>query len=84
MTIVTFPGKLPAPQQLSSIPNPPGLRELDLPGPRTLSRHHHLDLMKAGNASEFAAAVRQTAAKMAEASAGWTEMSNTIRKSWHV
>jgi hypothetical protein len=81
MTIATFPSKLPSPQQLE-LPRAQLCALLHELTNEVMARQ--LDLMKAGNASEFAAAVRQTAAKMAEASAGWTEMSNTIRKSWHV
>jgi hypothetical protein len=37
-----------------------------------------MELMLAPSGAEFAAAIRRTADKLAEASAGWAAMSNTV------
>jgi hypothetical protein len=79
MTIITFPSRMPTPQQL------------DLPRAELSLLLHELvteliqyqsDLMMAQSAPEFAAAVRKTTDKLAEASAGWTQMSTIIREEW--
>lgn len=81
MSIVQFPSSLPAPHQL------------DLPRVKLMELTNNLaadllgfcnELMKAQNAPQFAAVVRKTEAKLADASAGWAAMSRTIRESWHI
>jgi hypothetical protein len=81
MTVVKFPSKLPGPQHLE-LPRAQLcglLQELanDVLG-------HANELRQANNASELAAAVRKTAGKLAEASAGWAAMSNNIREFWGI
>ena len=79
--VVTFPTMLPSPKQL------------ELPRAQLSGIMHDLtielthcqgDLLRANNATEFAAAVLRTAEKLAEASAGWAAMSSTIRESWGI
>lgn len=81
MTILQFPNKLPTPQQLG------------LPRAQLIGLLHGLaaelatlqvELMKAGNAGEFAAVARKTAGKLAEANSGWNAISDTIRESWGI
>jgi len=81
VNIVQFPTSLPAPQQL------------DLPRLKLIELTNNLaaellgqcnELMKAQSAPEFAAVVRRTEARLAEASAGWSAMSTAIRESWRI
>lgn len=81
MAIVSFPTALPTPH------------ELDLPRLRLIELTNSLaaqllgdcnELMKATNAPEFAAVLRKTSNRLAAASAGWAEMSSTIRESWKI
>ena len=79
--ILNFPTKLPTPQQvelprasLSGI-----LQELTIAVMKCYE-----DVLKADSASELAAAVRKTAEVVGEASAGWSELRNTVRDSWGI
>jgi len=81
MSVVPFPTSVPAPHQLDL----PRLKLIELTN--TLAAEllgHCNELMKVQSAPEFAALVRKTEARLAEASAGWTAMSATIRDSWHI
>ena len=81
MNIVSFPSALPAPHQLDL----PRLRLIELTNSLAAELLAHCsELMKASNAPEFASVVRKTAEHLAEASAGWTAMSSTIRECWHI
>jgi hypothetical protein len=69
----------------------PTLSQLELPQAQLVGLAHDLAtymldctnrLMAAKNAAEFGTAVHGTADKLAEASAGWAELSRTIRESW--
>lgn len=79
--VVKFPTTLPPPRQLelpkaqlSSLLNQLTAELLELQN----------DLLKAGNAFEFAAAVRAVMSRIAEANAGWQQMSETIRQYWQI
>jgi hypothetical protein len=81
MNVVQFPTSLPAPHQLDL----PRLRLIELTNSLAAELLAYCnELMNAKNAPEFAAVVRQTEAKLAEASAGWAAMSSTIRQSWNI
>ena len=81
MAILNFPNKLPTPGQLE-LPRAQLIVLLhDLTAALTRCQ---LDLMEASNAPEFAAAVRKTAEKVGEASAGWNALCDTIRNSWRL
>jgi hypothetical protein len=81
MTIVNFPTKLPAPHQLE-FPRAQLSGLLNDLNAELMQRQ--LDLLKAGNAVEFATAVRKAAEELAKASAGWSALANTIRESWRI
>jgi len=81
MTVVKFPSKLPAPHQLE-LPRAQLCGVLQELANDMLGQAN--ELMHANNASELAAAVRKTAGKVAEASAGWAEMSTKIRELWGI
>jgi hypothetical protein len=81
MNIVSFPSAMPAPHQLDL----PRLRLIELTNSLAAQLLGHCnELMKASNAPEFAAVVRKTAEHLAEASTGWSAMSDTIRECWHL
>jgi hypothetical protein len=81
MNVVQFPTSLPAPHLLDL----PRLRLIELTNSLAAELLGHCnELMKAQSAPEFVALVRKTEAKLAESSAGWSAMSNTIRDSWHI
>lgn len=78
-TVSFFPSKIPEPGQL------------EIPRVMLFSLLHNLtkelmlrqgDLLKVDNAAEFAAVVRKTADKLAEASDSLTAMAQTVRDSW--
>ena len=77
MTVVKFPSKLPAPHQIE-LPRAQLCGVLQELANDMLEQAN--ELMHANNASELAAAVRNTAGKVAEASAGWADMSTKIRE----
>jgi hypothetical protein len=81
MPIVQFPSKLPTPQQL----------ELPRAHLSSLAQELAADLMQsqmelvqAKNPSQFAAAIRKTADKLAESAAAWTKLKEIIRESWGI
>ena len=81
MDVIKFPSKLPAPHQLElTRAHLCGLLQqlaTDVMGQAN-------ELMKADNAAAFAAVVRETAEKVAEANSGWTALSCAIRESWGI
>jgi len=81
VSVLQFPTSLPAPH------------ELDLPRLKLIELTNNLaaellgqcsELMKAQSAPEFAAVVRKTEKKLAEAIAGWSAMSEAIRTNWSI
>jgi len=81
MTVIKFPTKLPAPDQLD-LPRAELVGLLQNIAGLALARGN--ELMKAKNASEFAAVVRGIGGDTAEASAGWEQFSEKIRVSWGI
>jgi hypothetical protein len=79
MSVIKLPTKLPTSSQLE-------LPQAQLSGLAHSVASDMLEctnqIMKAKNAAELATAVHTTAAKLAEASTGWGELSRTIRESW--
>jgi hypothetical protein len=81
MTVVQFPSALPAPHQLDLL----RLKLIELTNSLAAELLGHCnEIMKVQSAPEFAALLRKTENRLAEASAGWTAMSHTIRESWHI
>jgi hypothetical protein len=81
MVVLNFPSKLPTPQQLV-LPRAQ-LSELLLELTKEIMQCQE-ELLKADNAPEFAAAVRKTAEKVGEASAGWSALCDIVRDSWRI
>jgi len=74
-----IPTEVPTPQELEL----PRARLSGLMHDLTVDlMHHQADLLRAQDASEFAATVFRTADRLAEANARWAAMSSTIRESW--
>lgn len=78
---VKFPTTLPPPRQLE-LPRAQLSILLNQLTAELLEMQN--DLLKAGNAFEFTAAVRAVVSKIAEANAGWQQMSETIRQCWQI
>jgi hypothetical protein len=81
MTLVQFPSKLPTPQQLELPRAHLCSVAQELAAELTRSQ---MDLVQAKNPSEFAAAIRKTADKLAESAAAWTKLKRIIRESWGI
>jgi len=78
VNVVKFPSKLPTPGQLE-LPRAQLVGVLQELSTTLLTQAN--ELFKAATAPEFAAVVRDTAAKVADANAGWAAMS-AATESW--
>jgi hypothetical protein len=81
LTVIKFSDKLPTPQQLEL----PRLRLAGLAHELTIDLAQCQEaLMNSESAATLAAAIRRTADKLAEASAGWASISSTIPETWGI
>jgi hypothetical protein len=81
MTVIKFPGKLPAPTQLE-LPRAQLCGLLQDMATQAMMRAN--ELMRAENAAQFAAVVRGCEQDTASAKDGWTALSKQIRESWGI
>jgi hypothetical protein len=77
----SIPSKVPPPEQFERL-RVELLLLMNILACELLEHQQALD--RSVSAREFAATVQETAQKLAEASAGWSTMANTIREHWGV
>lgn len=85
MSVIKFPSNRPSASQIEA----PSLQLAGLlkalTDDLTAKQHELMSFaLGQGSAEQVAAIVHDTARKMAEASTGWADLSDTVRKSWGI